>query len=409
MKYRVLFIYKYYWEYGGVPTETRNFIRCLSHLCSVQVHSMRGPLMTDEGEFSHIPNPYINKRLKAFSLSNQFIRSFDTVILVGYSDLFNVVFALRLKLLGIPYIIIPMCQVNDFLDHKNPFVRGIVPDVRNLESGLLSNKLSHSEKGNFSRLIKEWQRKLYRFTFGKFLLKNSSRIAVFSNYEKDTLIRLKDSKLPPIEIFYFGTDTPSNLSDDSLNFDGVKFVVWSRMDYYFKGLDIILLAVSKVVSLCNYKLNFKFFLAGPDYNGGYQQIKRDIEKYGIQEFVQILQPGDYTPGSVGILASADYSVIMSRWDGPVRSLRESLALGIPIICSPQTNFDSLIARYNIGYLAASTDELAATITKACLPENINQMKDNTNSIKSIMSWEFSVEDFYKRIICKSLHYSKKTI
>ena len=63
----------------------------------------------------------------------------------------------------------------------------------------------------------------------------------------------------------------------------------------------------------------KFYIAGPDYNKGLGLLINKIDKDKLQEHVKILKK---TLENINIFKNADYNILLSRWDGFPRSLRE---------------------------------------------------------------------------------------
>jgi glycosyltransferase involved in cell wall biosynthesis len=131
---------------------------------------------------------------------------------------------------------------------------------------------------------------------------------------------------------------------------------------------------------------FKFWICGPDYNEGYSKIRLTIEQLNLQNYVEILSPDKYTPGTIGYLKNADFVVAFSRWDGYARVMRECMALGIPIITNEETHFDRLISKFGIGVIANSTDQLAKVM--------INLKDQKIQAIKKTIQLNTTVHSEY---------------
>ena len=54
------------------------------------------------------------------------------------------------------------------------------------------------------------------------------------------------------------------------------------------------------------------------------------------------------------LKKADYSILLGKWDGSPRSLRESINYNVPIIVSRETNFEDLVNLTNCGIVLKET-------------------------------------------------------
>ena len=88
---------------------------------------------------------------------------------------------------------------------------------------------------------------------------------------------------------------------------------------------------------------------GFDYNHGLSKIKNLISKLNLDKKV-IITPSKIWKSTKIPLIKADYSILLSRWDGFPRSLRESLYFNVPIIASIETNFSDLIQNFKCGYV-----------------------------------------------------------
>ena len=103
--------------------------------------------------------------------------------------------------------------------------------------------------------------------------------------------------------------------------------------------------------------------------------------------------------------SADYSILLSRWDGFPRSLRESIFYNIPIIASKETNFGDIINKTDCGYLIdfKKSENFLKFIKELIYnkKEIIDNQKKNCEKAKYFLSEEFyknSIITFYKKII-----------
>tara|TARA_B100001027_G_scaffold216428_1_gene192754 strand:+ start:1479 stop:2477 length:999 start_codon:yes stop_codon:yes gene_type:complete len=112
------------------------------------------------------------------------------------------------------------------------------------------------------------------------------------------------------------------------------FLCYSRIDVKVKGIDRFLeLAFSTYFSPEDY-----FIVAGPVYNSKF--VKETEER-----LVVLKDKNEFE--KINIL-DADWVVLLSRWDGFPRVLREAIKNKIPIIASKETHFHDLINRYSIG-------------------------------------------------------------
>jgi glycosyltransferase involved in cell wall biosynthesis len=131
-----------------------------------------------------------------------------------------------------------------------------------------------------------------------------------------------------------------------------------------KGLDRLLAGV-EWAKKNEGELSFQLFIIGPGYQGGEQLVRRDIERRGLSENVTVLLPGEYPKGDLSPLLDACMSILLSRWDGVPRALRESLALGVPVLVSKETHFESVVRETGAGIVLENSDD-PTSVGKALL-------------------------------------------
>ena len=136
----------------------------------------------------------------------------------------------------------------------------------------------------------------------------------------------------------------------------LKIVLWSRLDYELKGIDRLLAGVAADHEGTS---DYQVFLIGPDYAGGLAKVQSRLKELGIEDRVTIIGPDRYTSGDHSPLAMADASVLLSRWDGFPRALRESIQLDVPVLISPETHFSDLVAAFPCGECASDPDDPAS--------------------------------------------------
>jgi glycosyltransferase involved in cell wall biosynthesis len=125
---------------------------------------------------------------------------------------------------------------------------------------------------------------VYRGTIGKYFINKASGIGVISDYEKNEINKIYVNN--KYKFFYYKLGAFINSEkqgkDKLPNSDGlIKLIIWSRADYYYKGIDRALLAI-KDMKKEKKDINFKLYIVGPDYNNGYLKINNFIDfKEGI--------------------------------------------------------------------------------------------------------------------------------
>lgn len=389
---RLLFVYKDFLGKGGFPNEIRTLVLNFSKSIDIDIICRKE---ITELEQKNIKFIFIENLKEALLYKNQIL--YNKVIFCGYSSMYNVILSFKIKQ---EYIVLPFSQINTFLDFDNPFEKNSLPIISNLENGLKSKnfKISRVKNGHkdiFS-YFRSLKRKLYRVTFGKYFLNKSSAIGIISNYEQKCINNIYKKNTFNFFYYRFGSfiDT-SKKGIDTLpkQKDIVKLVIWSRVDFYYKGIDRILYAI-KELNDSKIKINFKLYIIGPDYNNGYEQINEYTKYNNIQDYINIIKPGQYTSGTYGMLSEADISVCLSRWDGYPRVLRESFLLNIPLLVSEEANFDKTIKKFNSGIIIKNNNELIKYLSKINF-DYINNVKIHNDL--DYLSWENVSDDFIYQI------------
>lgn len=390
---KLLFVYRDFLKEGGLPVDTRSFISNLPSDINVTVVCHENIELQSSLPFKFI---IIN------SFEDIFFKpiedNFDYCVFLGFSSLYNNFLALRIK---IPYIILPFSQINRFLDYDNPFYQDILPEVRSLEqTSIIYPKRSRVKNGqrDLHSYLRKIKRTCFRKTLGYIYVRKALAIGVLSHYEKDEIHRIFKYNKFKFFNYRFGLNQESlKIGEDQFEKDTskMKLVIWSRADFYYKGIDRILHVIKDLLKE-NHDLTFKLFIIGPDYNDGYSKIDDFINQNRLEEHIQLIKPGSYSPGTHALLMKSDLAVCLSRWDGPPRVIRESLELGVPILASKESNCDFLIENFDCGYLVNTQEELYHTL-KFLDKNDVLTKRVNTEKFKTYFSWNECSSDFIKEI------------
>lgn len=392
---KILFIYKDLLKEGGMPQEIRNLISAfdndvhVSVLCEMLQHN-----------FLHRKN--INIAPIKNNLNRRYFRknAFDICIFVGFSDLINIRMSRYVLKERIPYVILPLSQINSFLDFDNPFEKNALPDVRllenknNIRSGV--NRVKNGRK-DINAYFRKLKRVLFRKTLGKIFLSNAAAIGVFSDFEKNEINLLFPNNDFYYFPYFFGTDVDKNKSgkDQYPNDNKINIAMWGRVDYYYKGIDRIINALHDIKEKIEH---LRISIIGPDYNNGYEKLEKARHDFGLTAFIKIIKPGEYTPGTLGLLANADISILLSRWDGFPRALRESVRLGVPIIASREAHFDMFVSKYKIGFVVDKKNDLEKILIKIDQdPKILKTLKSNAIKNEDKLSLECASSEFKKNL------------
>lgn len=390
---RVLIVYRDFLLNGGLPVDARKFVSNFPKDVCVTVACKENVKLRKELSFNFI---ILDSAIDI--LTETIDSSFDYGVFIGFSSLYNVLLAIKIKT---AYVVLPFSQINHFLDYDNPFFEKILPDVRSLEKNKIKYpKLSRVKNGkrDIFSVFRRIKRGLFRQTLGAFYLKKADAIGVFSKYEKEEINRFYKNNSFKYFFYRFGVDCKNlNIGSDKYEegFFKLKLVIWSRTDFYYKGIDRILKAV-KDLSKENFDINFKLYIVGPDYNDGYKRIEDFVEQNKINEHVQLLKTGSYTSGTLGLLAESDLSICLSRWDGPPRVFRESIELGVPVLGSKESNFDVFVDNFDCGYIVNNQIELF-NMLKNIDKYDILTKRENAKKYKNYFSWKESSSDFISEL------------
>ncbi len=124
----------------------------------------------------------------------------------------------------------------------------------------------------------------------------------------------------------------------------LRLLFLGRNDFRQKGLDILLRGFGLAVEG---GAEASLIIAGRPWRDSRERLERFVRRFGLQDRVQVL--GEVSEvGKQELLASADYLVFLSRWDGPPRPVREAISAGLPVIVSPETNMGHLVEQYGAG-------------------------------------------------------------
>jgi hypothetical protein len=344
---------------GGAPGEIRQFIKA----CTESFDGSVGVIQRKKWLIFNLPN--VVNLLKR--------RSNSQVILFKFSSLSSLYLSIICKLYGIDYSIVPLWQVSSFLDWDNPFDKNVIPTAGNHYKNKAILRRSTFGKKTFLSYFRYFKRLIYRKTLGGFMLKFAKYVFVFSAFEKSEINKLISNNNFVYRFIRFECSIENRLigTDKFSKSNGtLKITFWGRLDYYYKGIDKI---SNEILKIKDQNLNFKIYLIGPDYNESYRLINDFIKKNSLGKNLEIIS--DYEGGTLGYLADSDYSIVLPRWDGYVRSIKESILLGVPVIVNKETNHDKTIMELDCGYLIES-DALGDLLVQLCQENNkINMQSD----------------------------------
>ncbi|MEM9033482.1 MAG: glycosyltransferase [Actinomycetota bacterium] len=282
----------------------------------------------------------------------------DVVIVIGFYIPANPPVAARLRRAGVPFVVAPLGQLATSTMDGRVFSQGC--DVGDLEQQTLNldNALDRI-RDRTSPAIK----RLYTLGAGRPMLAAAAAAAAMSEIEAAE-IHAVDPDTTIVRLPW-GVDTATLVDepDDELELwtddDRTRLIVWSRLDWYFKGLDRVLAATDAAARTTG-TAPFRVLLCGPDYRGG-SNLAREAATTNAAD-IAVASTGEYTPGSKRPLREADGAVLLSRWDGSPRALREAVHFGLPLLVSPATHFADLVESTGAGIVVDDPEDVEAGAT-----------------------------------------------
>ena len=184
-----------------------------------------------------------------------------------------------------------------------------------------------------------------------------------------------------------GIDIPK-VQKQEFSADGLKFLFIGRLDMYHKGLDILLEAVGSIKDFLA-ENNCKFYIYGPDSNGGYEQIKQAIAQNGLKEII-ILNREIVGQNKADELLSADCFIQTSRFEGMPMGILEAMGYGLPCLVTYGTVLGEFISEHDAGWACATDAESVAAAIKQAVGQKNTLSEKSKNAVKAVkenFGWE----------------------
>lgn len=172
------------------------------------------------------------------------------------------------------------------------------------------------------------------------------------------------------------------------------FLFLGRLDPVHKGLDLLIQAFAKTKEAQDHA---SLVIVGPDWNESLVKLKTMAAKLGVGEKVIFTGP-IYGKEKYDILASADFFIHTSRWEGLPFSVLEALSIGKPCIVTPHTNMGRYIKKYNAGWVVSlNANNIAKTLDDMATISEENLIEMGL-SAKSLIREEFQWEIISKKLV-----------
>lgn len=212
-----------------------------------------------------------------------------------------------------------------------------------------------------------------------------------NEYEKSVFKRINRH----YHILPNGVNVPKNVTRHEIK-DKMNITFLSRIDYYGKGIDVLLEAV-RILQQEGWADRIEFNFYGNKYDDSYKLLLEygDFVKY--HGFVAGEDKAE-------ALKRASLNILPSRSEGMPMTILEALSYGCPCMVTRMTNMADLIKDDHCGWVIDLTAEsIVKTIKEAYseLKENPNKYYSNCRNTALRYSWDNVAKEslkFYNKII-----------
>ena len=229
------------------------------------------------------------------------------------------------------------------------------------------------------------------------LLRRVKWFHVFSDQEESSIrgylgdgVRTFEASLGifPVPVAVAQALRPGKKQEPSL-----QLLFFGRNDVYQKGIDILLKGFARASRT---GVKARLTIAGQPWMHSERYIKSFIEDYGLEDKVRVLGSVDEEM-KYHLMADSDYLVFLSRWDGPPRPIREAIAVGTPVIVSPETNMGGLVEEYDAGLqVQLKPEEVAMAICRVNADRDLwKQHRDGVVRLRERLSWGCVAQDYIR--------------
>ena len=203
---------------------------------------------------------------------------------------------------------------------------------------------------------KGWLKKIIAnlLLFNWFIYKAKAVVYLSENeYKKSVFKRINSN----YTILPNGVNVPDDIIPSRVVQEKMNITFLSRIDYYGKGIDVLLEAIKKLqCEGWEDKIEFNF------YSNKYDDTYKLLLEYG--DFVKY---HGFVAGyeKAEVLKKASINILPSRSEGMPMTILEALSYGCPCMVTPMTNMAELIKENHCGWVIELTAEsITETIKKA---------------------------------------------
>ena len=184
--------------------------------------------------------------------------------------------------------------------------------------------------------------------------------------------------------------------------DKIKFVYIGRLNFYHKGLDILLNAF-KLLSDSPYRDKCELYIYGPDTRGQYAHMEKMISERSLDGLVR-LNPAVFDKEKEKVLLESDVFIQTSRLEGMPMGLLEALSYGLPCLVTEGTGLGDFIKNENAGWVAeTNTQSVFECLIRAI--EEKESLKEKSNGARTLITNNFS----WDKVANDSLNYYRSIL
>ncbi len=240
------------------------------------------------------------------------------------------------------------------------------------------------------------ERKPGDISLTKYFFNAADYFVLLSEKVKDDLLRLfpaaKNKVLPHPVYSIFGTHVEKSEAKKYLNLSAEKIILFFGFIRDYKGLDILL----EAMSLLKDKLDVKLLVAGEFYSNE-EKYNKLIEKFGLENFIYLRT--EFIPTSeVKYYFSASDCVILPYRDATQSGIVQiAMNFKIPVIASNVGGIEEVITNGVSGFIIEkeNPEALAAAINKFYSESKEMEFVKNISLEAKKYSWEKFVDGFFK--------------
>lgn len=263
--------------------------------------------------------------------------------------------------------------------------------------------IPHGSLTEVSQQKSKFKKTAANILFFNAFIKNAKAIQCLSEAEKEST-KVNNQKF----VSSNGVYMPEKIKKDFLRNEGMKFIYIGRLEYYYKGLDL-LISAARLCSDFLKENKCKLYIYGTDKNGRFEYIKSLTEQNGVTDIVE-LNHGIFGEEKENELLSSDCFIQTSRSEGMPLGILEALSYGIPCLVTYGTRLGEAVESNDLGWVCnANEKDIASTIRQA-VNERYTLVSKSSKAVEYIQKnyeWDFISSNAIK--IYNSLIKDKKEV